>query len=76
MRRGQAEMIGLILIVLLLAAGFLLYIRFSVKAPEESIKARYEQTQMGQTFVTSLAKTQLACGGLTMTVANWFARGP
>ncbi len=62
MKRGQAEIIGLVLIVLLLAIGFMLYVKFGLNADDDSSRASYEQTQLGATFVNSLAKAQLHCG--------------
>lgn len=65
-RRGQAEMIGLLLIVIILVIGFLLYVRFSLtKDDGPSAKERFDKTQLGTTFVTSLAKTDIPCGALT-----------
>ncbi len=62
MRRAQAEIIGLLLIVVLIAIGFLLYIRFS-SSGSGSTKAAFEQNQMGQTFVNSLVLAQVTCDG-------------
>lgn len=67
--RGQAEMIGLVLIVLFLAVGFLLYIKFAFTPDRQSAKlAHYEQTQFGTTFVTALAQTTTTCDGVKFTV--------
>ena len=69
MRRGQAEIIGLALILVLLGIGFLLYVRFSLTADQGGgMRQRYESTQFGQTFVNSLAKSSIACGGQNYTV--------
>ncbi len=61
-RRGQAEIIGLLLIVILLAIGFLLYIRFSLQSEENSFKTSFETSQLGQSFVTSLVASNRPCG--------------
>ena len=66
--RGQAEMMGLAVIMILLALGFLFYVKFFLKVPGNNIRASYEQTQLGQTFLNSLAKTELECGISTYTV--------
>ncbi len=56
-RRGQAEMVGLILIVLLLAVGFLLYLSFAFDDQEEGpVRER-----LGSSFVTSLLHSELDC---------------
>lgn len=68
MRRAQAEIIGLVLILILLAVGFLLYVRFGLMSPESTMRESYESTQFGQSFVDSLAKSTLKCGGVTYTV--------
>ncbi len=69
MKRGQAEIIGLMLIVILIAIGFLLYVRFSLKADSgPSFKESFEESQLGQTFVNSLAKTEFDCNGQFYTI--------
>jgi hypothetical protein len=61
-------MIGLVLIVILIAVGFLLYVHFGLNPSNTSPKQEYETTQLGQSFVDSLAKTELQCGQLHPTV--------
>ena len=70
MKRAQAEMIGLLLIVILLAIGFLFYVQFSLSGDDRNYQADFAQTQLGQSYVYSLAKTELQCGGQTYTVAD------
>ena len=60
MRKGQSEMIGLALIMILLAVGFLIYVRFTLTT--DTVQS-YEETQLGQTFVNSLAKSDTLCDG-------------
>jgi len=67
-RRAQAEMIGLVLIVLLIAVGFLLYVKFSVTGKGGGAQESYETTQLGQSFVNSLAKSTVTCGGVGYSV--------
>lgn len=64
MKRAQAEIIGLMLIVILVAIGFLLYLKFSL-SPDGggNVRAKYEQNQMGQTFLNSLVQWELDCNG-------------
>ncbi len=61
-RRGQAEMIGLVLIVVILAIGFLLYIKFSLEGESNAFRQDFETSQLGQSFVTSLVQSEMACG--------------
>jgi hypothetical protein len=62
-RQGQAEIFGLVLIVLFIAIGFLLFIRFTLNSDQgQSLKAVYDGKQTGQTFVNSLTKVELDCG--------------
>lgn len=57
-------MVGLILIVLLLVVGLLLYLRFAVRGDQgASTRERYQGSQLGQTFVNSLLKTEIECQG-------------
>ncbi len=62
--KGQAEMMGLALIMVLLAVGFLLYVKFAL-VPDTTPLPR---TQLGQTFVNSLVKTEIDCGPSLYTV--------
>ncbi len=73
-RRGQAEIVGLMLIVVLLAVGFLLYIKFSL-APDQQANAyqNYASTQLDQTFLVSLLSTDAMCGGLRYSVSDLVA---
>jgi len=69
MKRGQAEIVGLILIVLLLAVGFLFYVKFAL-SPDKGHEAyeRYGETQFGQTFVLSLSQMTVRCGSVDYTL--------
>jgi len=67
MKKAQAEIIGLVLIVLLLGIGFLLYIKFSY-GNDATPKSAYESTSLGQSFVNSLAKSELNWCGKDVSV--------
>lgn len=67
-KRAQGEIIGLILIVILLAAGFMLYVKFGLNPANTSPKQAYETTQLGQTYVNSLAKATITCGTQSFAV--------
>jgi len=69
-RRGQAEIIGLLLIVILLAVGFLLYVRFNLQAEDSSFKTSFETSQLGQSFVTSLVAASRPCGSQSSTLGG------
>ena len=45
-RRAQAEIIGLALIVILIAIGFLLYVKFSLTGAGTSARESFEQTNL------------------------------
>lgn len=71
MRRGQAEIFGLVLIVLFIAIGFLLFIRFTLNDNGgNGLKETYEGKQMGQTFVNSIVKTEIDCGNKVESIRN------
>lgn len=70
MNRGQAEIIGLVVIILLLAVGFLFYVRFNFNHQGHDTKAAFEKSTLGQSFVNSLAETTVICGGINYTVAD------
>ncbi len=61
-RFAQAEIIGLIFILLFLAVGFLFYVKFSFQEEDEGLRETYERKQLGITFVTSLPSVTVACG--------------
>jgi len=63
-------MIGLILIVVILAIGFLLYVKFSLDSETNTFRAKFETSQLGQSFVTSLAQSELQCGTEPESVEN------
>ena len=68
MKKAQAEMIGLMLIVIILAVGLMLYIKFSLTAP--SVKESYETTPLGQSFVTSLSQAEMYCGAQPWSISD------
>jgi hypothetical protein len=70
MRRAQAEIIGLVLIVLLIAIGFLLYVHFSITGNGGGAQQSYETTQLGQSFINSLVKSKVMCGDVSYSVED------
>jgi hypothetical protein len=61
MNKGQAEIMGLVLIVLLIAVGFLLYVKFGLTKQATDVRAQYEQSNLGQTFLNSIVKAEVPC---------------
>jgi hypothetical protein len=61
MNKGQAEIMGLVLIVLLIAVGFLLYVKFGLTKQATDELSRYEKSNLGQTFLNSIVKAEVPC---------------
>ncbi|RME30835.1 hypothetical protein D6789_04480 [Candidatus Woesearchaeota archaeon] len=61
-QRGQAEIIGLVIIVILITLGFLLYVGFTLSRETRTTNDYVGQTQLGQTLVNALATTDIFCG--------------
>lgn len=70
MDRGQAEIVGLLIIVMLITVGFLFYVRFVLYTEGNLIVDAHEETQLGQTFVNSLAVTDVTCGSRRFSVES------
>ena len=60
--KGQIEIMGLIVIVILVAVGFFVYMVFVLNAPDEEPVKEYAEDQLAQSFLSSLVKTQTPCG--------------
>lgn len=64
MRRGQAEIMGLIILVVILVVALLIYLRLSSNGGS-AIEDLYSERQFGQSFVTTLLRTEVrhsSCG--------------
>lgn len=70
MKRAQAEIIGLVIIVILITLGFLLYVGFSLAKETRTTNQYVGQTQLGQTLVNSLATTDITCGSSPAAVED------
>lgn len=70
--RGQTEIIGLMLIMVVLAIGFLFYIRFSTDTNDQP---RTTENELTRTFLSSLVKTDIACGSTVQNAVKRLANG-
>lgn len=65
--RGQAEIIGITLVMILIMIGIIFVIRYVVLPEDASIKQAYDRNQLAANFMDALLKTTTHCNGLTMT---------
>lgn len=67
MKKGQTEIFGLAIVVLLISVGFLFAIGFFAQKPSE-IKKEFAQTEIGSNLLSSMLKvTVVDCNNLEMT---------
>jgi hypothetical protein len=59
-KKGQIEMMGLVVIVILVAIG--LYIVVSIVLSPKVVDVPLEENQLAQNFVNALVKTDTSCG--------------
>ena len=56
-KRGQTEMLGLAIVVILIAVGMLLFIRFSLLSPKEDLKKTFVATETAYNILGSALDT-------------------
>lgn len=71
--KGQAEIIGLVLIVILISIGFLLYVKFSL-APNDDVQSSFQESQLTQTFLNSMQKVSVQCGDRQFVMKDLLGR--
>lgn len=59
--KSQIEIMGLIVIVILVAIGFFVYIVLVINKPVEDPVEEFSTDQLAQNFVSSMVKTQTTC---------------
>lgn len=66
-KKGQMEMIGLTIIVIIVLIGILFGIRFVLKAEQSEVGIEFRQSQLAANMLNTLAGTTTDCNGLTFT---------
>lgn len=67
MKKGQMEILGLAIIIMLVSIGMLLIVRFVVLAPTNSIKATYTDTEIASNIINAMLKTNTQCRNQDLT---------
>jgi hypothetical protein len=65
--KGQAEIIGITIVMVLIMLGIIFVIRFVVMPDEYDIKQEFDKSQTAANFMDSLLKTTTTCNQLTIT---------
>jgi len=74
MKRAQAEIMGLLLIVIIIALGFIFYLRFVAKDDGGStIIQDFKEDDLGNSFVASISKSTVECGTRQLPVKTILA---
>ncbi|HLD88711.1 MAG TPA: hypothetical protein VI894_00745 [Candidatus Nanoarchaeia archaeon] len=60
-RKGQMEIMGLAMIVILLSVGLLFYLRFSISKPEQQAKEEFTKSERASNMLSSLLSTTTDC---------------
>lgn len=66
-RKGQLEIMGLVIIVILISLGMLFLLRFVVFKPVGEERAAFTRSQLATNTLAALVKTETDCQGLDMT---------
>lgn len=63
-KKGQAEIMGLLLIVILVAVGFMFYIKFAInkESSNDNLVQDFKETDLGNSFVNALIDSSITCG--------------
>lgn len=67
MKKSQAEIVGIAIVMVLIMLGVVFVIRFIVLPENENIKQIYDQIQIGANFIDAMLITHTNCSGVTMT---------
>lgn len=67
MRKGQMEILGLAVIVVLILMGVLFAIQFVLKAPGTQIAQQYKESQLAAGLLTTMLGTTSECRGASVT---------
>jgi hypothetical protein len=62
MRKGQTEIMGLAIVVILVTLGLFFAVMFGPKTPSKSIVKEYSNEELSQDFVITLLNTETECG--------------
>ncbi|MFC2135435.1 hypothetical protein ACFLTH_12550 [Bacteroidota bacterium] len=65
-RKGQMEIMGLIVIVILLTIGMFFIISFKTQTSQPQVKKTYEQDQLASNFLIAFLKTDSGCSNLDL----------
>ena len=65
-KKGQMEIFGLVIIVLLITLGMFIVIRFVVFGEEDEILKGYTQTQLAANFLGTLRRTTTECNDMSI----------
>ncbi|MBC8500599.1 MAG: hypothetical protein ISS25_01020 [Nanoarchaeota archaeon] len=60
-RKGQMEIMGLIVIVILLTLGMVFIVSFKTSQPKREVKKSYEDDQLASNFIIAFLKTNSDC---------------
>jgi len=66
-KKSQAEIVGLVIIVLLVTIGLLLYVKFVVLKPESNTKLSYVDSELASNMINVLLKTTTDCKKSSVT---------
>lgn len=66
-RKGQMEILGLAVIVILVSLGMLFVVKFVILEKPSTSKATFTHTQMASNMLNSLLKTSTGCRGTDVT---------
>jgi len=66
-KKSQAEIIGLVIIILLITIGLLFFVRFVVLNPKQDAKGSYVDSELASNMINVLLKTTTDCKKSSMT---------
>ena len=66
-KKGQVEIIGLTIVIILITLGMLFVIKFVVLKEPDNIRTSYTRTQMASNMLNAMLRTNTGCRGKTVT---------